>query len=178
MENFEQWKQELLDDFEVTIRGHEDEEIYEKISNRFLEKIHALNFSANEAEADVLFLLFTDEEDGEVLESVVCQLEGMKDKDLLTKCMLKAFPRLIEKARTWAEYFIYRIVELYSSSILPLILNSADKNGKQAIIDFIKKLNSTSPPESYFKSERLMQSHLKDLARFNELAKGIEKSMA
>jgi hypothetical protein len=75
----------------------------------------------------------------------------------------------VTEAPQWAEYFIYRIVEMYESVMLPLLLKSTNKKGKQAIIDFIKELNETPLPEGYLKNEKFMQSHLEELGSVSEI---------
>jgi hypothetical protein len=174
-QNFEQWKKELVDDFCVTIRGHENEELYEKISGRFLNKIHSLNYYATEDEADVLFSLFTDEEDYEVLETVISQLEDTKDKELFVKCLLKAFPRLVNEAKYWATTFLYIIQK---EELLKLVKESEDNNGKQSIIDYINKsIAESTPSPRELSNENAMKHYLKELEDFKALATQIEESM-
>jgi hypothetical protein len=171
VENFEEWKKGLLESYNIFMYGDDPEGVF---AEKFCEYVDSINFLTEEI-GDILFSLFADEDDGEVLESVCGQLFDANDKSVTAKCLLKAFSRLSKKAKKWAGCFLWDI--LRDTDIYKEVINSKNTTGKRAIIDFIKELNETSPPDDYLKNEKFMQSHLEELARFNELAKEIEKSM-
>jgi type II secretory pathway component GspD/PulD (secretin) len=124
----------------------------------------------------VLFSLFTDDEDYEVLESVISQLEDTKDKKIFVKCLLKAFPKLVNKAKNWATAFIYI---LQKDKILALVKKSNDKIGKQSIVDYINKhVNFSKPTSRHLLNEEAMEYYIKNIENFKKTAKEIEKSMA
>jgi hypothetical protein len=171
IENFEEWKKGLLESYKIFMYGDDPDGVFAK---KFCEYVDSIDFLTEEI-GDILFSLFTDEDDGEVLESVCGQLFDANDKSITTRCLLKAFPRLCKEAKEWAECFLYNI--LRDTSVYQGIINSEDAIGKQSIIDFIKKLNEDPPHESCLKNEKLMQAHLDDLARFNKLSRDIQNSM-
>jgi hypothetical protein len=171
IENFEEWKKSLWESYDVFMYGDDPKGAF---AEKFCKYVDSIDFLTEEI-GDILFLLFVDEDEGEVLESVCGQLFDANDKSVTAKCLLKAFPRLSKKAKKWAGCFLWNI--LRDTNIYKEIINSENVIGKQAIIDFIKELNETSPPEGYLKNEKFMQSHLEELTRFNELAKELEKSM-
>jgi hypothetical protein len=171
-EKFEEWKKGLLENYNIFMYRDDPNGAFAK---KFCEYIYSIDYCVTEEIGDILFSLFTNEDDGEVLESVCEQLFNANNESIITKCLLKAFQRLSNEAKEWAGCFLEYI--LGNANIHNGIINSKNIIGKQAIINFIKELNETLPPESYLKNEKLMQSHLEDLARFGELAKEIEKSM-
>jgi hypothetical protein len=172
IENFEKWKRGLLESYNIFMYGDDSDGAFAK---NFCEYIYSIDYCITEKIGDILFSLFTDKDDGEILQSMHPQLFFATDISITTKCLLKAFPKLSEEAKKWAEVFLDDI--LGDTNIHSEIINSEDVIGKQAIVDFIKRLNEDPPHASYSKNEKLMQAHLEDLARFNELAKDIQNSM-
>jgi hypothetical protein len=172
IENFEEWKEGILESYNIFMYGDDPDGVF---ARKFCEYVDSIDFLTEEM-GDILFSLFIDEDDGEVLESVCGQLFDVNDKSVTAKCLLKAFSRLSKKAKKWAGCFLWDI--LRDTDIYKEIINSKDIIGKQAIIDFIKGLNETPLSEDYLKNEKFMQLYLEDLKRLNELSKEIEKSMA
>jgi hypothetical protein len=176
IKNFEEWKNSLLENWDKSIHGdHLSSEKHNRYIESFCNCIDAVNFEATEEVADVLFTLFTEENDYEMLESVVNQLDCMHEQKIFVRCLLKAFPRLVKEAPRWAMSFLFSICG--SIELKKYIMQSEDYLGKQAIVDFIKELNEAPPHESCLKNEKLMQAHLDDLARFNKLSEDIQNSM-
>lgn len=91
IDNFEKWKEELLYTFPIAIHGLDDDNEYERISNKFLKCVDSVDYKATEEIAGVLFSLFTDEEDYEILESVIDQLDVPEIYQMFNQNFSKAF---------------------------------------------------------------------------------------
>ena len=150
--DFEEWKRKVLNHYNLFMHGNDEDGAH---AICFCNLIDSLEYSATESEADFLFSLFTNEEDYEVLETVVQQLWGMKDKRLFAKCLLKAFPNLINNANKWAEDFLYCLEQ------------------KNEVLQIVSKLENKNYIISY--AEELEQNLLTDLSN-NQISLSFEQS--
>lgn len=176
IDNFEQWKRDLLRSYDVAIHGNaECEDRQQQAIDTFCACVDAAAYNATEEEAEVLFSLFSDDEDYELLEAVVGQLEGMRNEAAFVRNLLKAFPRLAREARKWAETFAYALIQLEERKRLALA--SADREGKLAIIGFIQALHSPGAFRRYEAHPKMMQEYIEDLKKFDEFALELERSI-
>lgn len=141
----------------------------------FCECVDAVEYRATEEVADVLFSLFSGEEDFELLESVIRQIDGNENEEICIESLIKAFPRLAIEANEWAKVFLNDFIKY--DNMKHFALKSEDKKGKQAIIDFIKTLHSAKAIERYENYPKLKQEYIEDLKKFDEFALELKKSM-
>jgi hypothetical protein len=175
--NFEQWKTDILDFYNKAMYCDDADGAF---GEKFVRCVDLVEYSPTEEIADVLFSLFTDNEDYGLLQSVINQLDCMSDRELFVKCLLKAIPKLVIDAKKWIQDFLHSIVS--SATDYALIVNSKNTEGKMALAKFINTINEL--PESFdINNSEMVRLYLKlkvaeeDLENFKKLAAEIEASM-